>query len=408
VITDGTKPLTDERVAQLVNDVEEHGTWVVGTWDAREIAALLSEVSSSRAQRDPGHAMSVKCGSCGGRIALLLGDHECAASPLPAPATTTPPSAYATVGAEIVAEIERARRKHAPMRGPHEGYAVLLEEVDELWDEVKRRDPDLAAMRKEAIQIAAMGLAFAVEACAPAPATPAPGSEAREGHVCVLHGPGCPAMAAVVAAAKRGAATGSGAAEDPDPGIDGKQLREEVLSVAETLRSRGGVRAAYDVEHIVWLVCGGEKPKEPPKEPWSAPRCPNCENGSGYVRRVGRDNDEIVEDCPDHRAPAPLPASGEAAICTGTPTRSDVCDDTSCPKHAPGGRETAPAREEPDCYGQRDACMRPGCPCCDPNAPEDKVRIWMMKHGMPGAILWKRGAASRSPGSDPEPSNERK
>jgi hypothetical protein len=30
-------------------------------------------------------------------------------------------------------------------------------------------------------------------------------------------------------------------------------------------------------------------------------KCPNCENGSGYVRRVGRDNDEIVEDCPDHQ-----------------------------------------------------------------------------------------------------------
>jgi len=29
--------------------------------------------------------------------------------------------------------------------------------------------------------------------------------------------------------------------------------------------------------------------------------CPNCENNSGYVRHVGRDNDEVVEDCPDHK-----------------------------------------------------------------------------------------------------------
>lgn len=41
-------------------------------------------------------------------------------------------------------------------------------------------------------------------------------------------------------------------------------------------------------------------------EPESAPdRCPNCENGSGYTRRVGRDNDEIVDDCPNHMPRGP-------------------------------------------------------------------------------------------------------
>jgi hypothetical protein len=38
-----------------------------------------------------------------------------------------------------------------------------------------------------------------------------------------------------------------------------------------------------------------------------APRetaCPNCENGSGWTRHLGRNNDEIVEKCHDHR-PAP-------------------------------------------------------------------------------------------------------
>lgn len=60
----------------------------------------------------------------------------------------------------------KARAKHAPMHGPHEGYAVLLEEVDELWDEVKRWQPDdqnATAMRKEALHVAAMALAFLLE-----------------------------------------------------------------------------------------------------------------------------------------------------------------------------------------------------------------------------------------------------
>lgn len=64
---------------------------------------------------------------------------------------------------EIVAEYLKARAKHGEMRSPHEGYAVLLEEVDELWDEVKKRVIDPKLMRKEAIQVAAMALAFILE-----------------------------------------------------------------------------------------------------------------------------------------------------------------------------------------------------------------------------------------------------
>jgi NTP pyrophosphatase (non-canonical NTP hydrolase) len=73
----------------------------------------------------------------------------------------------ADVLAEIGSSYAKARGKHAPMRGPHEGYAVLLEEVDELWDEVKAWQPDdqnAEKMRKEALHVAAMALAFLLEA----------------------------------------------------------------------------------------------------------------------------------------------------------------------------------------------------------------------------------------------------
>jgi hypothetical protein len=59
-------------------------------------------------------------------------------------------------------EVMRARGKFAPFNSAHEGYAVLLEEVDELWAEVRRnqRSRDVQKMRTEAIQVAAMAIRF--------------------------------------------------------------------------------------------------------------------------------------------------------------------------------------------------------------------------------------------------------
>ena len=47
----------------------------------------------------------------------------------------------------------------------HEAYAVILEEIDELWDEIKKnqRNYDLDAQRKEATQAAAMLCRLLVE-----------------------------------------------------------------------------------------------------------------------------------------------------------------------------------------------------------------------------------------------------
>lgn len=67
----------------------------------------------------------------------------------------------------VEAEINSAKDKWPPFNSAHEGFAVLLEEVDELkahvWTNQKRRDLD--AMRNEAIQVSAMAIRFASEVC---------------------------------------------------------------------------------------------------------------------------------------------------------------------------------------------------------------------------------------------------
>jgi NTP pyrophosphatase (non-canonical NTP hydrolase) len=61
-------------------------------------------------------------------------------------------------------EVQRAKSIHKnDFASTHEGFAVLLEEVDELWDEVKKKHPTKSELRKEAIQVAAMALQFASE-----------------------------------------------------------------------------------------------------------------------------------------------------------------------------------------------------------------------------------------------------
>ena len=77
----------------------------------------------------------------------------------------------AGLAGEAASELERARSMFPAFNGPHEGYAVILEELDELWDEVKASKPgaDRAAMRKEAIQVAAMALRFVHDVCGSPP-----------------------------------------------------------------------------------------------------------------------------------------------------------------------------------------------------------------------------------------------
>lgn len=88
-----------------------------------------------------------------------------------------------SIAKEVVEELERAEAKFGPFNSSHEGYAVLLNEVDELWDVVKLNPRKIVPnekhpwngamdveewqdqerknmMRAEAIQIAAMAIRF--------------------------------------------------------------------------------------------------------------------------------------------------------------------------------------------------------------------------------------------------------
>lgn len=66
---------------------------------------------------------------------------------------------------EVEAEVSFAVGKFPSFNTAHEGYAVLLEEVDELWEHVKVKQGkrDVAKMRREAIQVAAMAIRFALD-----------------------------------------------------------------------------------------------------------------------------------------------------------------------------------------------------------------------------------------------------
>lgn len=67
---------------------------------------------------------------------------------------------YGTLLTEVAFELEQATKTHGPLNSAHEAYAVMLEEVEEFWAEVKlkRNLRSKDRMRNELVQVAAMAL----------------------------------------------------------------------------------------------------------------------------------------------------------------------------------------------------------------------------------------------------------
>lgn len=105
-----------------------------------------------------------------------------------------PAGRLSAILAGVAAELGRAIRKHPPLHSPHEGYAVILEEVEELlevgsrdvvterirppldrlWTLVKADRGRSGEARAEAIQIAAMALRYVLDLDLAATAAEAP------------------------------------------------------------------------------------------------------------------------------------------------------------------------------------------------------------------------------------------
>ncbi len=71
------------------------------------------------------------------------------------------------VSSLVTDELSRAVKEYEPFGSHHEGYAVILEEMDKLWDQIKfpvdQRNPN--KILEQAVCVAAMGFRFAIDIC---------------------------------------------------------------------------------------------------------------------------------------------------------------------------------------------------------------------------------------------------
>lgn len=68
----------------------------------------------------------------------------------------------------VLAELSIAQKNYPAFHSEHEGFAVLKEEVDELWEAIRLKQSDTKRMdliEHECIQVAAMALRLLYDRC---------------------------------------------------------------------------------------------------------------------------------------------------------------------------------------------------------------------------------------------------
>ena len=76
---------------------------------------------------------------------------------------TETPGREDKVLSDFCVEINFGVEKFGDYNSRHEAYAVILEEVDELWDALKTKNSDLVHIYSEALQVAATSYRLAEE-----------------------------------------------------------------------------------------------------------------------------------------------------------------------------------------------------------------------------------------------------
>lgn len=61
---------------------------------------------------------------------------------------------------DVLNEIQKAQDRFGDFKSSHEGYAIIAEELDELWDEVKKHSHDYKAEYLEAKQVACTAIRY--------------------------------------------------------------------------------------------------------------------------------------------------------------------------------------------------------------------------------------------------------
>lgn len=65
-----------------------------------------------------------------------------------------------TIIKHVLNEVEKIQKEHSPYHSIHEGYAIMLEKFDELWNEIKQEDPNYTRIYNEAEQVSCASLRF--------------------------------------------------------------------------------------------------------------------------------------------------------------------------------------------------------------------------------------------------------